>query len=330
MKLRSLAVLLLVCALSPAGTVRIAAVPDPLKKLDKVLRGRAAKLTGQSRVIVTTTSGGSLSPVLSLVNLNGGRVKRALPAIKSQVVEVPNTLLPTLASSPDIESIAVDRPTAGALERTGATIGATAVRQELGYTGAGIGVATIDSGITSYHDDLSGASDRSQRVLGFVDFVSGLTKSYDDYGHGTHVAGIIAGNGYDSEGARSGIAPQVGLLVLKVLDGNGQGHISDVIAALDYVVSHKDELNIRIVNLSVASAVYESYQTDPLTLAAKRAVDAGLVVVTAAGNNGRGAAGNTQYGGVTAPGNAPWVLTVGASSHMGTVDRSDDTIPPFS
>ena len=84
------------------------------------------------------------------------------------------------------------------------------------------------------------------------------------------------------------------------------------------------------MNLSVATGVYESYETDPLTLAAKRAVTAGIVVVAAAGNNGRGPSGSTQYAGITAPGNAPWVLTVGASSHMGTVDRSDDTIAAFS
>ena len=95
------------------------------------------------------------------------------------------------------------------------------------------------------------------------------TAAYDDYGHGTHVAGIIAGNGYDSGGARAGIAPGARLIVLKVLDANGNGRISDVIAAIDYVVAHKDALNIRVVNLSVATGVYESYNTDPLTLAAR-------------------------------------------------------------
>src|SRR5204862_2650028 len=83
-------------------------------------------------------------------------------------------------------------------------------------------------------------------------------------------------------------------------------------------------------NLSVATGVYESYETDPLTLAAKRAVSAGLVVVAAAGNLGRGLDGSARYAGITAPGNAPWVLTVGASSHMGTTNRSDDTIAAFS
>src|SRR5439155_26065059 len=148
--------------------------------------------------------------------------------------------------------------------------------------------------------------------------------------HGTHVAGIIAGNGFDSGGARSGIAPGARLIVLKALDANGAGRISDVIAALDYVVANKDRLNIRVVNLSIATGIYESYNTDPLTLAAKAAVDAGIVVVAAAGNAGRAPHGHAMYGSITAPGNAPWVLTVGASSHMGTVDRSDDTMAPFS
>jgi hypothetical protein len=85
-----------------------------------------------------------------------------------------------------------------------------------------------------------------------------------------------------------------------------------------------------VINLSVATGVYESYDVDPLTVAAQRAVNAGIVVVAAAGNNGRSPTGSTQYGGITAPGNAPWVLTVGASNHMGTVDRADDTIAVFS
>src|SRR5207248_4922110 len=141
----------------------------------------------------------------------------------------------------------------------------------------------------------------------------------------SHVAGIIAGNGFDSSGARMGVAPAATLVVLKVLDGAGHGRISDVIAALDYVVSHKNDFNIRVVNLSVAAGVYESYDSDPLTLAAQRAAAAGIVVVAAAGNAGRDRQDRTAYGGITAPGNAPGVLTVGASRHLGTIDRGDDT-----
>ena len=114
-----------------------------------------------------------------------------------------------------------------------------------------------------------------------------------------------------------------------MLDAAGRGHTSDVIAALDYAVSRRAAFNIRVINLSIAAPVYESYDADPLTLAAERAVRAGITVVAAAGNNGRSRGGRAQYGGITAPGNAPWVLTVGASSHMGTADRADDTIAPF-
>jgi serine protease AprX len=190
-------------------------------------------------------------------------------------------------------------------------------------------VALIDSGVTSQHDDLNDSTG-AQRVDRFVDFVGGQSAAYDDYGHGTHVAGIIAGNGFDSGGARSGIAPRARLSVYKVLDSTGHGFVSDVVAALDDVVANKAALGIRVVNLSIAAGVFESYNADPMTLAALQAVKAGIVVVAASGNYGHTPGGLIQYGSVTAPGNAPWVLTVGASSHMGTIDRADDTIAAFS
>ena len=110
-----------------------------------------------------------------------------------------------------------------------------------------------------------------------------------------------------------------------MLDEQGRGVISDVIAAFEWAVANRVAHNIRVINLSVGARVTESYKTDPLTLAAKRAVDAGIVVVTAAGNLGKKANGKAQYGSITAPGNAPWVLTVGASSTEGTVDRAGTT-----
>ena len=229
-----------------------------------------------------------------------------------------------------------DRPVTATMARTTATIGAAWVRDALGYDGTGVAVAIVDSGVTSWHDDLTGtpragaAAGGGQRISRFVDFVNGLTSAYDDFGHGTHVAGIVAGNGYDSNGQRAGVAPGASLVVLKVLDAEGHGRVSDVIAAIDYAIEHRAALGIRVLNLSVAAAVRESYRTDPLTLAARRAVEAGLVVVTSAGNEGTGPGGDAQYGGITAPGNAPWVITVGASSHQGTPDRADDIVARFS
>ena len=124
--------------------------------------------------------------------------------------------------------------------------------------------------------------------------------------------------------------PGANIIALKALNANGAGRISDIIAAIDYAVSVKNTYNIRVINLSLGAGVYESYRTDPLTLAAKRAVDAGIVVVAAAGNMGRAANGQPQYGAISAPANAPWVLTVGASSTEGTTDRRDDKIAKYS
>ncbi|HYT73410.1 MAG TPA: S8 family serine peptidase, partial [Vicinamibacterales bacterium] len=142
---------------------------------------------------------------------------------------------------------------------------------------------------------------------------------------------IIAGNGFDSLGARAGIAPAADVVSLKVLDAHANGYTSNVIAALGWVATNRLTYNIRVVNLSVGAPVTESYKTDPLTLAAKRVVDQGVVLVTAAGNLGTNrTTGAIQYGAITAPGNAPWVLTVGAYSHMGTVTRTDDVMTDYS
>ena len=326
---RVVAATALFIALGAAPSTRLGAASSWLDKLDPLLQ-EAQPLSGRTQVVVRTTGSSALSPVISLAQLLGGRLVRRLAIIDAVALDLPNASLALLADSPLVVRLSMDRVVAGANERTGATIGAASARQQLGYDGSGVGVAVIDSGVTPWHDDLSGAATGSQRVDRFVDFLQGLPSSYDDYGHGTHVAGIIAGNGAGSAGARTGVAPGAHLVVLKVLDAQGRGRISDVIAALEYVVDNRAAFNIRIVNMSVAAGVYESCLTDPLTLAAQKVVSAGVVVVAAAGNNGRSAQGTTQYGGITAPGNAPWVLTVGASSHMGTVDRADDTIAAFS
>ena len=304
-----------------AGALPAQAGEHPNAKLDAPLRARA-HAGGTSRVIIETSD---VTGTELLIRSVKGKPGRRLGLVRGQVAEVPNAALESLARHTGVNAIRLDRPIRGTMERTSATVGAKWVRENLDLDGSGVGVAIIDSGVSSWHDDLG-----SDRVVHFADFVDYQPTPYDDYGHGTHVAGIIAGSGYDSNGARRGIAPGANLVVLKVLDGEGFGYISNVIAALDYVVEHRAQFNIRVINLSVAAGVYESYRTDPLTLAAKRAVEAGVVVVTAAGNLGLNAQKQAQYGGITAPGNAPWVLTVGASSHNGTINRADDTMAPFS
>ena len=288
-----------------------------------------------TRVIVTLVPGAKLPSELKRYVRRVGDAATTLDVINGQLLDVPNGLLKQMAANPSVFKLQYDRPIKMFNYRTSVTVGARTVHDYLGLTGSGIGIAVIDSGMTTWHDDLTNYTGKlfpygNQRVRKFVDFVNGRTLPYDDNGHGTHVAGIIAGNGYDSKGEKRGIAPDANIVSLKVLDANGQGTISNIIAALGWIKVNAKTYNIRVVNMSVGAAIHESYWTDPLTLAVKAITDQGITVVTAAGNMGRNAQGHLQYGAITAPGNAPWVLTVGASSTNGTLTRSDDTMAGFS
>jgi len=282
-----------------------------------------------SKVVVQLGDGESLPAALKRYQ-KGDR----LELINGYVLDLPDDALAQLDNVASLTSAHVDRPVwAADYYSTRATF-ADIAQEQFGYSGAGVGVAVIDSGITTWHDDLQpgrrSSSRGNQRVVKFMDFVNGQRQAYDDHGHGSHVAGIILGNGFDSLGKQAGIAPDASLISLKALDRDGKGTISDIIAALDWVAANARTYNIRVVNLSAGAAVTESYWTDPLTLAAKRLVDRGIVVVTAAGNLGKNADGAQQYGGILCPGNAPWVITVGASSTQGTTPREDDTLAGFS
>jgi serine protease AprX len=301
-------------------------------KTDDEVRKRSKNSPqGTTSVIVTFVQGGRLASQFKKYE-RGSR----LEIINGQVLDLPNGLLKQLEAHPEVFRVHHNRPIYKENYRTSVTVGARAVNESMGYTGAGVGVAVIDSGIATWHDDITkGASATiypygNQRVKKFVDFVNGQSHPYDDDGHGTHVAGIIGGNGYDSRGEKAGIAPGASFVSLKVLDANGVGTISNIIAALNWVAVNHKTYNIRVVNVSVGARVNESYWTDPLTLAAKAVVEKGVVVVAASGNFGKNLLGNVQYGAITAPANAPWVLTVGASSTEGTLTRRDDVMANFS
>ena len=245
---------------------------------------------------------------------------------------MPNSLLKRLADNPKVKRVHRDREAQGEMARTAAAVGALTARLSYGYTGAGVGVAVIDSGITSWHDDLgaSATSKSGQRVTAFVDFVNNQHRQVRRLGprhacrrhHRRQRLRLVWPARRDRAGAS--------IVALKALDAEGKGRISNIIAALDWVVTNRAQYNIRVVNMSLGAGVFESYHTDPLTLAAKRAVDAGIVVVAAAGNMGKALNGQPQYGAISAPGNAPWVLTVGASSTEGTTDRRDDKMALYS
>jgi subtilisin family serine protease len=196
-----------------------------------------------------------------------------------------------------------------------------------GVDGQGIGVAVVDSGLAPH-------SALAQRVVANVSFVTGDPQTTDAFGHGTHVAGIIAGNPAPANGLTpeyaGGIAPRAKLVNVRVLGADGTGFTSDVIAGIDWVVANRQLYNIRVINLSLGHPVMEGCATDPLCEAVNQAVQAGIVVVVAAGNNGAAPDGRTILGGITSPGNSPYAITVGALNTWGTVDRSDDTVAAFS
>lgn len=162
------------------------------------------------------------------------------------------------------------------------------------------------------------------------------TDTLDSYGHGTHVAGLIAGNGSNSTGSQFsrtflGIAPDADLINLRVLDANGQGSDSTVIAAIEAAILLKDTYNIKVINLSLGRPIYESYTQDPLCQAVEQAWKAGIIVVAAAGNDGRDLALNPEgYGTIEAPGNDPYVITVGAANTMNTPGLGDDVMASYS
>jgi serine protease AprX len=192
-------------------------------------------------------------------------------------------------------------------------------------TGKGIGVAVVDSGIDTQHAALA------NKVIASVSTVSGDPSTGDAFGHGTHVAGIIAGLTTNTTPLYSGgIAPGAQLVNVRVLGADGTGLTSDVIAGIDWVIANKAAYNIRIVNLSLGHPVFEACAVDPLCQEVKKAADAGLVVIAAAGNYGKNDAGQMVLGSIASPGNSPYAITVGALNTWGTPGRSDDTVATFS
>jgi serine protease AprX len=199
-------------------------------------------------------------------------------------------------------------------------------------TGKGVTVAEIDTGVAGDLPDFRvSRGDPASRVIASVVTNPDATTAEDRYGHGTHVAGLIAGDGNALDasdplaGRYVGTAPKANLVSIKASDDHGNSSLIDVIAGLQFAVDHKDTYGIRVVNLSMNSTVARSYRTDPLDAAAEAAWFHGIVVVTAAGNRGA-AADAVAY----APANDPFVITVGAVDDHGTKDTADDTLAGWS
>ena len=335
MRRRRGARLLLLTALAGAGTGIATALAT------------SASALGSPGVTVIVHGDGNASPatVASAVYAHGGHVLAPLSILDGAVAVVPQAEVAALQALPWVDTVSPDAkltldtigsydPTAdiGSLYNTEQIAGVQSAWTQ-GATGQGVGVALIDTGVTPVRGlDGSGQVWNGPDVS-FDSQNPALTR-LDEFGHGTHMAGIIAGN--DTYGAGTayahnadqftGVAPDAHVINVKAGDENGVVDVSQVLAAIDWVVQHRNDpgANIRVLNLSFGTDSVQSYVLDPLAFAAETAWHDGIVVVAAVGNGGNSTPS------VNDPANDPYVLSVGAADTQGTLTTSDDTVASFS
>jgi serine protease AprX len=263
----------------------------------------------------------------------GGRVTRHLDLIDALAAELPARAVPLLARSAGVRWVSLDavveeRGCGGCFDASRLesayiqTIGADRLWAEgLQRKSPSFSVAVVDSGMANSDDLSRNKQGGKTRVVAEYNVT---TDSIDDeYGHGSHIAGIVGGNGAGSKGAYVGVAPRINLVNVKVSDARGMATTADVVAGLQWIFENRDTYNIRVVNLSLNSSVPESYHTSPLDAAVEVLWFNKIVVVVSAGNTDR----STE---ITPPANDPFVITVGAADDRGTPDPSDDTLASFS
>ena len=298
------------------------ATPEPTELVSESLRASLVTAAPEQsvRVIVRFTRRTTALDKLALSALGATSV-RDLKIVPAVVVEIPAYQVPALAEMNKVAWVGEDAVVAPSLDvaREAAGLpgpGAPALAQ----TGAGITVAVLDSGIAP-HPDLAG------RIAASVDMLAGgvSVPPSDPYGHGTHVAGIVAGSGATSGGRYRGIAPGARVVSVRVLDASGSGRTSDVIAGLQWVRQNRNVYGIRVAVLSLGHPVQEPAGVDPLVSAVEALESAGVVVVCSAGNYGRN--GNFT---VTSPGTSPSAVTVGSLTDWNTYTGGDDLVSTFS
>jgi serine protease AprX len=278
-------------------------------------------------VIVQGDKGSSSSDVSSEVSKENGKGKKQFMSIAGVQASISGKDLLKLARHPHIVAITRNAPVSSAAyqdstmwqDSTDMSILQNAFDPNTGeITGPAPqapAIAIVDSGIEN-------RSDFGNRIVASINLCSLCTDSAQDAeGHGTMVAGVAAGAGTYAGGAQN--AP---LVSIRTANANGESRTSDVVAAADWILAHAAQYNIRVANFSLAGASDTSIRIDPLDKAVEALWLKGIVVVAAAGNHGNGGPVNMSY----APGNDPFVITVGALDQNGTSDPSDDTVPPWS
>jgi serine protease AprX len=276
-----------------------------------------------------------------------GRVIGNLPIIHGLALSLTAGQARSLATNPDVHAVSLNTTvnteslpfhmvpgqalSAAQLQTTyDQTLGVLPL-WKFGVTGTGVGVAVVDTGVDGALPDFATKGHGGSRVVASAVANADATTATDSYGHGTDVAGIIAGNG-DNRGLGDplygryiGVAPNANLISIKVSDETGKASVLDVIYGLQFAVEHQSQFNIRVINLSLDSTTPQSYKTDPLDAAVEAAWMQGIVVVASAGNLGN-ASNAVQF----SPANDPYVITVGGVDENGSADPSGDTVATWS
>jgi serine protease AprX len=290
------------------------------KRIDRTIlesiRGKSEKETISLILYTNHEDDEKMVQVLSKYNVS---VKYKLKGINAIAVEIPAININKVARLKDVKYIENDTKVDMCLNVARASIGAE-YAHGLGYDGRGICIAVLDTGLYPHNDIMSR---KNGKVKAFVDFIGAKSRLYDDNGHGTHVCGIIASNGLSSNGKYMGIAPGADLVVIKVMDKNGGGMISDIAAGIEWIIEHKEQYNIRIVSMSLG-VDGRLGRNDALLKEAERLWDHGIAVFVAAGNNG------PERKTINVPGISPKLITVGCVDDLRTIQRADDVVAEFS
>ncbi len=301
-------------------------VIDRLKKgvllqhrMDPNLRSMMAfRKIRQVSVIVQTTEGID-ERVKRCISKYGGKIRQEYPLINACNALLPPAGIKPLEALYGISFLSLNHPVTAHLKNMTAIMGSgIAHKQKL--TGRNINIALLDTG-TYPHPDLTRPVNR---ILYFKDFVNDCEFAYDDNGHGTFSAGIIAGNGLTSKGEYTGVAPGSRLISLKVLNQTGSGWVSSVLSGLQWVYDNREKYNIRLVCLPLGNISHLSFQDDPLSRAAAALWDLGIVVCASAGNNG------PESCWISSPGINPYIITVGSLQNRGSSIYPGCPASPFS
>jgi serine protease AprX len=324
------ALLALMAALTPAvGAGRAQPAPAATADVDRDL----LQLTTGNVPVIVQLRGDAVAGEKAVAEA-GGRITRHLPLINGLAASVPAQGITTLATAGGVRAITLDRQVnvqsgdgSGSPNSPYGKVARADDTRAQGITGSGVTVAVLDTGIAD-------VADLAGRVLPVTDDITGATTRCmnlsgeagcgDSYGHGTFIAGIIAGDGAASGGNYKGVAPGANLVSIKVAGRDGSADVSTVIAGIQWAVSFKDKYGIKVLNLSLGTDGTQTYRTDPLNYAVEKAWASGVTVVVAASNRGPAA------GTISKPGDDPWVITVGAIDDRGTPGLGDDAVPNFS